>query len=62
MKDELVQKVTTLHDALKELDKVWSKMDWSIVPETVSEQYPFHQELGKIADGVNSWLDTIKKS
>lgn len=61
MKEELVQRVTVLQDALKELNLVWSKLDWSIVPEAVNEHYPFHQDLREMEDGVKEWLETIKK-
>lgn len=62
MKDELVEKVSNLHEALKELNVTWSKLDWSEVPVSISESYPFHHDLKDLERGIQDWLEIIKKS
>lgn len=62
MKEELVQKVSHLYEALEELNDVWDRLDWSIVPVTISENYPFHQDLKRMAENAKSWLEIIKDS
>ncbi len=62
MKEELVHKITTLHEALSELHEAWRELDWSVVPEVVQEQYPFKQDLLEMEQGTLRWLDTIKKT
>lgn len=62
MKEELVQRVNDLHNALKELNEVWDSLDWSRVPDTVSENYPFHQDLKTMEKGTAEWLKTIIQS
>jgi hypothetical protein len=62
LKEELVQKVTNLHEALTELNKVWNELNWALVPETVNEHYPFFQDLKEMEKGTQQWLEVIKKS
>lgn len=62
MKEELVQRVKDLHNALKELNEVWDTLDWSKVPDTVNESYPFHQDLKAMEKGTEEWLMTIIQS
>lgn len=62
MKEELLEKVYALSKALDELGQTWEKIDWSVVPETVSENYPFHEELSKMSENIEIWFNSIKNS
>lgn len=62
MKEDLLEKVRALHQSLIELQRIWHEIDWSIVPETVSEHYPFNQDLEEMEEGLRRWLDVIKGS
>lgn len=62
MKDELIEKVTNLYSALRELNELWREMDWSIVPDVVHENYPYREDLLEMESGTRAWLDAIKKA
>lgn len=62
MKEELIQKVSVMYDALNDLKSEWDKLDWSLVPERVTESYPFHKDLGQMEISVKEWLNAIKKT
>ncbi|WP_239616369.1 hypothetical protein [Cohnella mopanensis] len=62
MKRELLQKISHLQIALDELKDVWDRLDWSRVPDEVTENYPFHKDLGELSDTIKHWMETIKKS
>lgn len=62
MKEDLVRKVSELHMVFNDLKEVWNQLDWSVVPSDISEQYPFHKDLGQMTEDINAWLELIKKS
>lgn len=62
VKEELIEKVSHIHETLKDLNDLWRRLDWSIVPEEVNEHYPFHQYLEQMKECVAKWLEIIKKS
>ncbi|MEK4234837.1 hypothetical protein [Paenibacillus sp. FSL H7-0714] len=62
MKEQLLNEVTELHDVLRKLDLVWNDLDWSIVPDAVTEQYPFHMDLKQMTESVKIWRDSISNS
>jgi len=61
MKEELLEKIRVLQVAVQELNETWNEMDWSIVPEEVSENYPFHQDLPSMSSSLDQWLKVIEK-
>ncbi len=62
MKEELIFTIITLQKALKDLNQTWGAIDWSIVPDSVSESYPFYEDLETMQKNVEGWIDVIKKS
>lgn len=62
MKEELLDKIILLHEAMQKLDHTWNKIDWSKVPESVSENYPFHQDLNTMNKELEKWIEVIRRS
>lgn len=62
MREELINKIDMLQKALLDLNKTWGSIDWSIVPDSVSESYPFYEDLETMQKNVEKWIITIKNS
>jgi hypothetical protein len=61
-KEELVNKVSAVHEALKNLNEHWGQLDWSVVPEVIVERYPFYDDIDDMTKKIKEWLDLIIKS